>query len=202
MKLKLFLISIFIFLSLVGYQKYAEISALKSIDSYESCVSATGSTIQESYPATCVTRLGKRYTEPTPMPVMNTSDWKTYTHPKYSFTFQYPPDWKVVEDYNPQPHVRSKYTETGGELMLSLYKDGNSLRQIYISPELPVILRGEQLSSVKIANLGGKTVLVYEKEQSRHYFYLGKADLPHFWIEQYYPDQISYKILSTFKFTD
>lgn len=202
MKLKLLIISIFALLALVAYQKYSEYSILKSIDSYESCVAAKGSVIQESYPATCVNRQGSRFIQPTPVPVINTTNWNNYTHSKYGFSFQYPLDWKVVEEYNSEPHIKSKYTQSGGELMLSLYKDGNYLRQIYISPELPVILRGEQLSSVKTATLGDKTVLMYEKENTRHYFYLGRADLPHFWIEQNYPDPISYKILSTFKFTN
>jgi hypothetical protein len=149
----------------------------------------------------CVSRFGSRFTQPIPTPVIDTSNWESYSHAKYGFSFQYPPDWKVVEEYNPQPHERSKYTESGGELMLSLYKDGNYLRQIYISPELPVILRGEQLSSVKTSILGGKTVLMYEKEQSRHYFILEKLT---FLIldRTNYPDPLSFKILSTFKFTD
>lgn len=63
MKLKLFLLSILALLSVVAYQKYTEYSSLKSINSYESCVAANGSLIQESYPATCITRLGNKFNE-------------------------------------------------------------------------------------------------------------------------------------------
>ena len=63
MKLKLFLLSILVLLSLVAYQKYSEYQTLKSINSYETCIAAKSSTIQESYPATCITRLGSRFTQ-------------------------------------------------------------------------------------------------------------------------------------------
>lgn len=66
MKLKLFLASLFILLALVGYKSYRDTQSLKSIDSYESCASSRGSLIQESYPATCVTRLGSHFIQPTP----------------------------------------------------------------------------------------------------------------------------------------
>jgi hypothetical protein len=94
MKLKLFLVSIIALLSLVAYQKYAEYSALKSIDSYESCSTAKGSVIQESYPATCITRLGTRFTQPAPS--FDVSNWKTYINSKYKFTFRYPTDWSTT----------------------------------------------------------------------------------------------------------
>ena len=58
MKLKLLFLAILAFVSIVAYQKYSEYSALKSIDSYESCATAKGSIIQESYPATCTTKFG------------------------------------------------------------------------------------------------------------------------------------------------
>lgn len=66
MKTKLLIFGIFIVIFLVAYQKYSEFSALKSIDSYDVCVDAKGSKIQESYPATCITRLGKSFAETTP----------------------------------------------------------------------------------------------------------------------------------------
>lgn len=87
MKLKLFLISIFALLSLVAYQKYSEYSTLKSIDSYKSCASAKSSLIQESYPATCITGLGARFTQP--LQTYATAI-KTYTNEKYHFTINYP----------------------------------------------------------------------------------------------------------------
>lgn len=66
MKIKLFILAIFVLLSFVAYQKYSEYFSLKSIDSYEACITAKGSVIQESYPATCVTRLGSRFIQPIP----------------------------------------------------------------------------------------------------------------------------------------
>lgn len=116
MKLRLFLLSIFILLSLVGYKTYAETKDLKSIDSYESCIVASGSIIQESYPSTCVAKSGLRFTQPTPtsesslFPVVDMSSWRTYTNQKYNFRLKYPTELNLMpkevniqqdyEDYN------------------------------------------------------------------------------------------------------
>jgi hypothetical protein len=70
MKLKLLIASIAVLLALIAYQQYRDFAVIKSVNSYESCASAKGSIIQESYPATCVTRLGFRFTQPT-------TDWQT-----------------------------------------------------------------------------------------------------------------------------
>ena len=103
MKLKLFFLSILTLLSLVGYQKYSEYSALKSINSYESCVAAKGSTIQESYPSTCITRLGTRFTQlvvqadpfvissPSPVQSVNPNPTITYKTLRYTRT----PEWAL-----------------------------------------------------------------------------------------------------------
>ncbi|MEK7533367.1 MAG: hypothetical protein AAB542_02940 [Patescibacteria group bacterium] len=48
---------------LFGYQEY--ISPNTPVTTYDGCVEAAGSRIQESYPATCITRDGKRFTQPT-----------------------------------------------------------------------------------------------------------------------------------------
>ncbi len=93
MKLKLFLISIFVLLSLVAYQQYSEYSSLKSINSYESCATAKGSIIQESYPATCITRLGSRFTEPINKSLQSIS--QTISGQKYSFSFSLPANFEV-----------------------------------------------------------------------------------------------------------
>ena len=63
MKLKLFIASIAVLLSLVAYKQYRDFAVIKSVTSYESCASAKGSIIQESYPATCITRLGSRFNQ-------------------------------------------------------------------------------------------------------------------------------------------
>ncbi len=99
MKLKLFFISIFILLIFVAYQKYSEYSTLKSIDSYESCAAAKGSVIQESYPATCITRLGSRFTQPiapSTITLDQTKEIQTYTHNEFKFTFDFPMTWEVM----------------------------------------------------------------------------------------------------------
>ncbi len=100
MKLKLFLLSIIALLSLVAYQKYSEYSALKFIDSYESCVTAKGSLIQESYPATCITRLGARFpqllSDDTKLS-LNTYDFCGSERPKTQFTLQPPIGWDVTK---------------------------------------------------------------------------------------------------------
>jgi hypothetical protein len=64
MKTKVIFLAIVAVLGGVGLKAYRETLALKSIDSYDSCVAARGSRIQESYPATCVTRLGDRFVQP------------------------------------------------------------------------------------------------------------------------------------------
>ena len=87
MKLKLFIFVILILISAVAYKTYADYSALKSIDSYDSCVTAKGSVIQESYPPTCVTRLGNRF-----------SQWTKYENYIGKYTFYYPSSWKYVPD--------------------------------------------------------------------------------------------------------
>lgn len=69
----------------VSIQTYSEYSALKSIDSYESCIVSPGSRIQESYPSTCVTRLGARFTES----IMG-SRYSFYASEKYAYQFEYP----------------------------------------------------------------------------------------------------------------
>jgi hypothetical protein len=100
MKLKLFLLSIFALLSLVAYKTYTETKALKSINSYDSCVTAKGSIIQESYPATCVTRLGARFIQPVPSPrpyVFPIENWNTYVNKSWKIFFKHPPTWKLEE---------------------------------------------------------------------------------------------------------
>ena len=94
MKLKLFLTSIFILLSLVAYKTYRDTVALKSIDSYESCIASKGSLIQESYPATCITRLGTRFPEPIKNSQIDDS-WKIFVNITKHYTFLYPPDQTV-----------------------------------------------------------------------------------------------------------
>ncbi len=119
MKLKLLIIGILVVLTLVGYQTYAKYAALKSIDSYESCVASPGSLIQESYPATCVTRFGTRFIQPvpeelvrdnsTPVPLSspNLKENKIFSHAliteqngilnEISYSLEYPSNFTIME---------------------------------------------------------------------------------------------------------
>lgn len=87
MKIKIFIATIFVLTAFVAYQKYIEYSSLKSIDSYDSCIAAKGSIIQESYPSTCVTLLGTRF-----------SQWTKYENIIGKYTFDYPSSWKYIPD--------------------------------------------------------------------------------------------------------
>ena len=87
MKLKFLLASIFVLICFVAYQKYSDYSTLKSIDSYDSCATAKGSIIQESYPATCITLLGNRF-----------SQWTKYENLIGKYTFDYPSNWEYIPD--------------------------------------------------------------------------------------------------------
>ena len=64
MNTKVMFLAILAAVVLIGLKSYRETLTLKSINSYESCIAAQGSRIQESYPATCVTSLGARFTQP------------------------------------------------------------------------------------------------------------------------------------------
>lgn len=50
---------------LFAYQEYSSQRAVSSVTTYDECVTAPGSRIQESYPATCITKNGNRFTQPT-----------------------------------------------------------------------------------------------------------------------------------------
>lgn len=51
---------------LFAYQEYAAQRSVTSVVSYDECITAPGSRIQESYPATCITSDNKRFTQPIP----------------------------------------------------------------------------------------------------------------------------------------
>ena len=88
----------------LGKQLYSQNTA--QIDSYDQCVAATGSIVQESYPATCITTSGQRFIQPLTdeekqnlQPPDQTSEltdtatatWKTYTNDKLKIELKYPP---------------------------------------------------------------------------------------------------------------
>lgn len=72
--------------------------------SYEACVAAKDSRIQESYPATCVTAQGKSFTQPMTdeknqnlSAPLDTGNWKTYTNALLNISFQYPNTWEIQQ---------------------------------------------------------------------------------------------------------
>lgn len=53
-----------ILLGIVGTHIYQRYTTQPAVSSYEECTTSRGSIIQESYPATCITRDGKRFIQP------------------------------------------------------------------------------------------------------------------------------------------
>ncbi|MFZ2199203.1 MAG: hypothetical protein WAV40_00200 [Microgenomates group bacterium] len=94
MKLKLFFISIFVLFALVAYQTYRNYFALKSIDSYESCIIAKGSIIQTTYPTKCITALGTEFAQVPKM--QDTSNWEAHTDVNFKYSIKYPPTYSVT----------------------------------------------------------------------------------------------------------
>jgi hypothetical protein len=94
-------------LCVAGYfaYQYMQEKQQAAITTFEACSKAAGSAMQASYPAVCVTRDGKRFTQPLtpeeqqnllpPDPTADLSravprDWKTYTNTQFQFAFRYP----------------------------------------------------------------------------------------------------------------
>ena len=86
------------------------------INSYADCLVAKGSIVQESYPATCVTASGQRFTQPLtdeekqhlmppdgdiePTGSAATANWRTYTNSKWGYSVKYPADQLVSCQYD------------------------------------------------------------------------------------------------------
>ena len=197
MKRKLFLISIFVLLGLVAYQKYSEYSALKSIDSYESCVASKGSIIQESYPATCVTRLGSRFTQPTPTPTLLHT---TTAGEKYNFSFTHPAYFEVKRN----PHG-STYPLEESFLLTNLTSSSSITKIEFRALEGWWPKHPSNFAKVKnttfwysinpeYVNGAGLVQVMAEKDKEMIYQWdiYGTSD---------FNDQVIQQILSTFKFT-
>lgn len=110
----------FVLVGAGGYAAYQEYKAPPSISSYETCVQARGSRIQESYPATCVTRDGRQFTQPLTkneqrnlVPPDETSKWKTYTNTVRGYTINYPPDWTIDAT-----HAETPLEDAGGATLI------------------------------------------------------------------------------------
>ena len=93
-----------------GAKFFIQPQEISQISTYQECLAAKGSRVQESYPGVCVTVSGQRFTQPVTSPSSTptsgvpestnpitdpTADWKTYT--ANGFTFRYPGDFIVEE---------------------------------------------------------------------------------------------------------
>ena len=183
MKLKLFLISIFILISFISYQKYSEYSSLKSINSYDSCITAKGSIIQESYPATCVTHLGSSFIQQITTPIATTTaspiqsskpvsntvittpvGWEKFEYNDYKFSFFIPPEYRL---YQPTK------TPTGDLIISFRHKDYVIIDKETTWPEtryFQIILKRSDLSlSEYVAEVLGLSKLTFGRFDSGHF---------------------------------
>ena len=197
MKLR-YLLLILAILSISWYaNNYSQSHQLNSIDSYESCVSAKGSIIQGSYPATCVANDGSRFVEPTNNSAIDTTEWRSYINNEYGFSFQYPQNWQFNEEYlsDSTSHIiQNKHP-------LSVYVENDKhVSQLLISPELPM---GWGLVTQEGAATVGEVQVKYRKyELTTHYSDFNITNLPNFSIDTYYSNPIIDQILQSFRFTD
>jgi len=107
----------------LGKQIYSQNTV--QIDSYDQCVVAKGSYVQESNPATCVTSNGLRFKGPIASPTSTpdpTANWKTYINQVLGFQLNYPPTLKVTQD--PKPSL-SKDLGVSWILMLDDRQEGD-----------------------------------------------------------------------------
>ena len=203
MKLKLFIISIFALLAFVALKQYRDFSALKSVNSYDSCVTAKGSVIQESYPATCITKYRSKFIQSTPqpssVPTINTATWKVYTNKKYNFQLRYPPELNLVpkevniyqnyQDYH-QKCVNGTYQGCGGsrwpDYKITFFRtNGKGAFDVDI-------WKGEEISQyIKSISHNG---YAYNVSTFRSFGEYGEIDPV--------SEEVIDQILSTFKFTD
>jgi hypothetical protein len=199
MKLKLLIASIFVIISLVSYQKYTEYTFLKSIDSYESCISANGSIIQESYPATCVTRIGTRFTQVI-IPTDTTLPPNTYNEcgsslPKIKFSFQVPTGWTVAKSNQSKLYQEYKILSSDQKQHLEINcGDGFGGGGYPPEDETIMTISGTDVQSFihKDVDTGLSSIgLTYLTKDQITFSFTGK-------LERKYLDQI----LASFKFTD
>ncbi len=101
-----FVALILVLLTVAGvfaYQNWQLRQQLNTLTTYKECLKAPGSILQESYPATCVARNGKSFTQPLTdeekkklQPSDEPTDWTTYTSKKYQYKINIHPDWKTL----------------------------------------------------------------------------------------------------------
>lgn len=108
---------------LLAYENKLLRDKLSTPTNYKACMEAQGSLVQESYPATCVTVSGARFTEPLGdtekkklLPPQDISNWKTYsnencglTNPKSPFNISFPADWEETKLQTTVPKQQNEY---------------------------------------------------------------------------------------------
>jgi len=201
MKLKLLVASIFALLSLVAYQKYSEYSTLTSIDSYESCIAAKGSLIQESYPATCVTRLGTRFTQSVlsddSILPPNTYNFCGSSHPKTSFSFVPPEGWKLTKPEGSPIFQKYRISNPSDTQQLSITCGDGFGGGGCNSHDFETFIEGNKIPSCtsfdKKTGLAGVNLMYFSKNSNDEVGFSITGSL-----EKRYLDQI----LSTFHFLD
>lgn len=80
-----------------GLFAYQEYIAAPEAATYEECIKARGSIIQESYPATCVTRDGKRFTQLLNNDTLPDNPVSTYTSPQAHVVLSLPKAMYVTD---------------------------------------------------------------------------------------------------------
>ncbi len=218
MKLKLFLLSIFALLALVAYQKYSEYSILKSINSYESCMAAKGSLVQETYPATCITRLGSHFPEPTPAPIQQPTGLINFSK---EFQLTVPISWKKSEYQNPIQYWNYDETELlrppeyissrdKGKLKIEIYGHDNAELKLLIDQHNTPIMDPNEKFIEKDLRIDGVSAKLIESSSAFGNIstvFIQNPNNQHIYSIVFALDFDRYKnlrdqILGSFKFTD
>lgn len=211
-------------LAFVAYQKYSEYQTLQSIDSYEACIAAKGSIIQESYPAVCVDALGAKFTQYLP-PISSTL--KDYSSNSLGFSIQLPENTRI--NISSEPDVVT--------LTLPDYKDSSIadlvgvtiiIQEVHAPKISDSKLYATQASKIDLDNLkqinpdvilGISEVTEYQNKMYRYtiktsigdrstmYARNSSGKLFRIYDQVYDPTNVGYflardQILSTFKFLD
>ncbi len=200
----------------------------KKVTSFEECVKAKGSSIQESNPPTCVTFKGLSFKEstssvvPSPFEPLtgSTANWKTYTSSKYNFSFKYPPSFGNQGLIAGPFTGKSEFLQTFSD-PLTIREgtdapfDGFSLYAVmdmktdsfdqYLRNELKIMNENEfsRMQGARQQPFSGGTALV---TNTLGYYYLRTPDKQKLVVFVYLQANASFKptfdqILSTFKFT-
>lgn len=197
-------------------------SSKAQISSYDDCVKAKGSRIQESYPATCVTAGGQRFIQPISTPTVNptkvvdpTANWKTYTNVKYRFEFKYPNQYEAKEAINPNylllVNLNKKQNSVFNISIVTYTKTlDDYLNTQYCVPNGPCLLSAKNSTALILSSgVTGKYFRPPSEGLPAQTFITKVGDLvykiTYVYQEQSIPaglDPFLDQILSTFKFTN